>query len=99
MDLALERFESSLNDSQKKKWKDLMSTPSPEDVVAFTAQLEQDNTNRKSRRVAKVMLPFLESVQEFSSTMDVFAQVESNITALVWGSARLVILVYLRLLR
>jgi hypothetical protein len=62
-------------------------------VLAFTKQLYDADDARQSRRIADKLSGFLESVMQFSSAIDTFAQVEQNISSLVWGSVKVVVLV------
>lgn len=58
-------------------------------VVEVTASMDQ----KKSKYGAKRILPFLESIHQFSSIVDTFIQTDPKISALVWGSAKFLIMV------
>ncbi|KAF8241688.1 hypothetical protein K440DRAFT_591719, partial [Wilcoxina mikolae CBS 423.85] len=92
--LALDEFQRSLSPDQKKDF-DLItsSTPTAKDVVAFTQEIDQKNSWRKSRIMANRMSAVLESVQQYCAIIDTFVQSNPGIAALVWGSIKFVILI------
>jgi hypothetical protein len=91
---ALVAFENALSPNQKAQ---LLSFPSTlggsSEVLAFTNHLYDADATRQSRCIANKLSGFLESVMQFSSAIDTFAQVEQRISSLVWGSVKVVMLV------
>jgi hypothetical protein len=68
------------------------SSPTPDDVVQFTEQITKGMKTRKSNIFAERVQGLLYSIQQYSSIVDVCAS--SNLTAaLVWGSAKILLLV------
>jgi hypothetical protein len=90
---ALNAFENALSPSQKAQLLSFSSTLGSSEVLAFTKQLHDADDARQSRRIADKLSGFLESVMQFSSAIDTFVQVEQNISSLVWGSVKVVMLV------
>jgi hypothetical protein len=64
-------------------------------ILAFTAEIDKVNANRRSRCVSSRLFGILQSVQEFSSIADTFVSAHPEILALVWGCLKFTILVFL----
>ena len=62
-------------------------------ILAFTAEIDKVNANRRSRCVSSRLFGILQSVQEFSSIADTFVSSHPEIAALVLGSLKITILV------
>jgi hypothetical protein len=90
---ALDAFENALSPNQKAQLLSFSSILGSSEVLAFTKQLYDADDARQSRRIADKLSGFLESVMQFSSAIDTFVQVEQNISSLVWGSVKVVMLV------
>jgi hypothetical protein len=90
---ALVAFENVLSPNQKAQLLSFPSTLGPSEVLAFTNHLYDADATRQSRCIANKLGGFLESVMQFSSAIDNFAQVEQRISSLVWGSVKVVMLV------
>lgn len=90
---ALVAFENALSPNQKAQLLSFPSTLAPSEVLAFTNHLYDADATRQSRCIANKLGGFLESVMQFSSAIDTFAQVEQRISSLVWGSVKVVMLV------
>lgn len=71
------------------------ATPDANAVIAFTAQIDEENASRRSRGVANRLYKSLESIQQFTTVVDTFVQANPQIAALVWGSFKVAILVSL----
>ena len=92
---ALNDFQRSLsaeNSAQLHAFLTTSSTPNPQDVLQFTAQVDSDNARRKSRCVASRIQGLVAAVQQFSSIVDTFVQANPT-AALVWASIKVFILV------
>lgn len=90
---ALVAFENALSPNQKAQLLSFPSTLGSSEVLAFTNHLYDADATRQSRCIANKLSGFLESVMQFSSAIDTFAQVEQRISSLVWGSVKVVMLV------
>ena len=89
---ALCDFQNALTIEQKLHLSQLNSVPTTDEVIAFTARVDRENSERNSRCVASRLCGVLDSVQQFSSVLDTFAS-SNPIAGLVWGSLKLTILV------
>lgn len=94
---ALSEFQNGLTVSQKSELLSLQAVPDTSTVLAFTAELDRKNMQRRSRCVASRLIGVLESIQQYSSILDTFSQAHANIAALIWGSLKLTLLVSLGL--
>ena len=90
---ALVAFENALSPNQKAQLSSFPGTLGSSEVLAFTNHLCDVDATRQSRLIANKLSRFLESVMQFSSAIDTFAQVEQRISSLVWGSVKVVMLV------
>lgn len=93
LNTALRNFESSLSTQQRTDLRAVNATPDANAVIAFTAQIDEENASRRSRGVANRLYQSLESIQQFTSIVDTFVQANPQIAALVWGSFKVAILV------
>ncbi|KAF8252017.1 hypothetical protein K440DRAFT_658299 [Wilcoxina mikolae CBS 423.85] len=91
--LALDEFQQNLSPDQKNEFDSIASSsPNVQDVVLLTQEIDQKNSERKSRIMANRMSGVLESVQQYCVIIDTFVQSNPGIAALVWGSVKFVIL-------
>lgn len=95
LQVALREFQNVLNPDQKAQLLALNTTPDAAAVIAFTAEVDEENAKRSSRCVASRLCDVLQSVQQFSSVVETFVSSHPEIAALVWGSIKLTILVRL----
>lgn len=62
-------------------------------VLTFTAEIDQQNAQRRVRGVASRLYGVLESVRQFTSIIDTYVQAYPQVAALVWGSLKITLLV------
>lgn len=95
---ALNEFQQNLSPDQKNQYSLAISTtPTPEDVLLLTDEINKKHSSRKSRVHSDRLRIVLECVQQWSSIVDTLVQV-NQIAALVWGSVKVVVRVFLRCL-
>lgn len=58
-------------------------------VLTFTAEIDQRIAKRRVRGVASRLYGVLESVRQFTSTIDTYVQSYPQIAALIWGSLQI----------
>jgi hypothetical protein len=90
---ALRDFQDILSPDQKRDLLVQATVPDAAAVIILTAEIDNQNAKRRSRRVATRLNTFLESVQQFSSVANTFISTSPNMAALLWGSVKLAILV------
>lgn len=73
----------------------MAAVPDATAIIAFTTQLDNENSKRGSRCFATRLLTFLQSIQQFTVVVDTFVSSNPAISALVWGSVKLAVLVSL----
>jgi hypothetical protein len=95
---AILEFQSILDDKEKVRLKNLSQKPDANAVLTFTASLDRMNPNHRGRSIATRLYSFLQCIQQFTSTVDVFVQANPAIAALVWGSVRFTMTVGLLML-
>jgi hypothetical protein len=91
--LALRDFQDILNPDQKRDLLAQATVPDAAAVIILTAEIDNQNAKRTSRRVATRLDTFLQSVQQFSSVAGTFVSPSPNMAGLVWGSVKFTILV------
>ncbi|KAI9866921.1 MAG: hypothetical protein M1813_000318 [Trichoglossum hirsutum] len=89
---ALRDFQDILSPDQKRDLLAQATVPDAAAVIILTAEIDNQNAKRRSRRVATRLNTFLESVQQFSSVANTFISPSPNMAALLWGSVKLAIL-------
>ena len=90
--VALEQFQDCLTPDQQDQFR-VVSTPTVADIVSLTDEINKKDSGRKSRVWAQRTRGILKSVQQYSAVVDTFVQANPAISALVWGSIKVVILV------
>ena len=95
LEQALSEFEFVLTEEQKA---DLHSyrgqLPSATAAMTLTAEIDRDNSRRRTRCVGPRLTTFLESVQQFSTIVDTFVSGSQSVVAgLVWGGVKVALLV------
>ena len=90
---ALDNFEAVLTPEQKKHLLGFAAVPDPTAVIAFTTELDNKNAERGRCCVATRLLPFLQSIHQFTTVVDTFVSFNPTVPALVWGSVKFAILV------
>lgn len=93
---AIEDFESVLTDNERTSLRHIRTIPDADAVMTFTAELDASNRSRKGRSIASRLHFVLESVREFSATIDTLVSSNPSIAALIWGSIKLTMLVSIR---
>ena len=92
---ALSEFESLINHEQKIQLHSFSSEiPDATAVMKLTSEIDRKNSNRRSRCIGSRLTNILESVQQFTTVIDVsIGSSQSNIAALTWGGVKLALLV------
>lgn len=90
---VLHEFQSSLNDAERLRLSQIKETPNVDSAIQFTALLDRENTERKGASLATRVYAMLLSVQQFSGIVDTFISSNPSISALVWGSVKLTMMV------
>ena len=55
--------------------------------------LQQDRKSKKAQKYARHFTAFLSSIQQFSAVLDTLAQAGPDLSNVIWGSVKLVIMV------
>jgi hypothetical protein len=93
---AVTKFRAGLTPAQASELSKQSSKPNTTSILAFTAEIDKVNADRRSRCVSSRLFGILQSVKEFSDVADTFVSAHPEIAALVWGSLKLTILVSVR---
>lgn len=93
---ALNDYETILSDEDKIR---LHSQGVPDVMAAlnFATTIDTKNASHRRQCMGPRLITFLESVQQFSSTVDTFVSSHPEIAALVWGGLKLALLVLISL--
>jgi nitrate/nitrite-specific signal transduction histidine kinase len=95
LDRALEDFRNNLSPEQKVELESISNgTPKPEDVSELVAKINLRNSERKSRMCADKLRTILDSIQQYCTVVDTFIQSYPTVAGLVWGTAKIFILVF-----
>ncbi|KPM39248.1 hypothetical protein AK830_g7313 [Neonectria ditissima] len=90
---AVARFQAILSDEHRIKLQNLRGAPhDSQAVIAFTAELDRLDPNRRGKSVASRLASFLQTIQQFSPVVDTYVQSNPQLAALIWGSVRLTFL-------
>lgn len=95
---ALSEYEAILADDQKAKFRICCGQLPPDttDVMRFTAEIDRDSHNRRSRCVGPRLMNLLQSVQQFFTVVDVVVGgSQSQIACGIWGVLKMSLLVIL----
>lgn len=87
---ALNEFQQRLPPDQKHQLDAANLTPNPEDVISLLDEINIKYSSSIRRVLAGRMSPVLNSIQQYSTVIDTFAQI-NGIAALIWGSVKIVI--------
>ncbi|KAI0440131.1 hypothetical protein F4803DRAFT_528501 [Xylaria telfairii] len=90
---AVSEFRTALDENQRRELDKFKSIPDADAILAFTAQLDSPNRNRRGRSFASRLHTTLLAVRNFCSVADTFVSAHPEIAALVWGSVKLTMLV------
>ena len=90
---AISEYEAVLQDSEKAEFRSLRAGRPPDvsDVMAVTAAIDRNNSHRRSRRCFGPRLTnVLESVQQFSTIVDILVGGSQSLTAsAIWGTVKM----------
>ena len=89
---SVARFRARLTPEQQADLTRIATTPGPNSVLQFTAEIDRRNTGKQSRCVAARVQTVLQSVQQFCGVVDTFVSSNPKIAALVWGTFKLSLL-------
>lgn len=90
---AVTNFKSALTEDQRRDLENIKTVPGTDAVLAFTAQLDLKNRQKKGRSIASRLYTLLESVRNFTTVVDTLVSSNPDIAALVWGSVKLTMIV------
>ena len=93
LEIALSEFGSILTDDERKQLQQIKSVPDASAALVFTARLDASNSARRGKSIGARAYSMLQSIQQFSTIIETFVSANPNIAALVWGSAKLTVLV------
>ena len=89
---ALSEFEAVLHDDQKARFRVYKSQtpPGPVDVMRFTAEIDRDHGQKTRRCVGPRLTNLLQSVQQFSTVIDLAVGGSQNLMAgSIWGALKM----------
>jgi len=90
---ALSEYEAILSDTEKATFRTLRSgqTPAVSDVMKLTAEIDRNNSLRRSRRCfGPRFTNILEAIQQFSTIVDVIiGGSQSLIASAIWGTLKM----------
>jgi Cdc6-like AAA superfamily ATPase len=89
---ALMNFENILTKEQKQQYIASSTKPDASSVLAFVAEIDENNKGRASRCVAPRLYTFLDATQQFAGVVDTFVSSNPTIAALVWGGVKTAVL-------
>jgi hypothetical protein len=89
---ALTIFENILTEEQKQQYQASSIKPDASSVLAFVAEVDENNKSRGSRCVAPRLYTFLDAAQQFTGVVDTFISSNPAIAALVWGGVKMAVL-------
>lgn len=85
---ALADYESILSDDDRKQLHN-QGTPDIMAAMNFTTVIDRECNERRRRCMGTRLMPFLESIQQFSQIIDTFVSSHPEVAALVWGGVKL----------
>lgn len=87
-------FQAILTDDDRKKLHQLKTTShDSQSIIAFTAELDLLDKNRRGKSVASRLSSFLQMIEQFTPIVDTYIQSNPDIAALIWGSIKLTFMV------
>ncbi|MCJ1399178.1 hypothetical protein MMC11_002380 [Xylographa trunciseda] len=91
---AISDFNAVLSDDQKERVRAYqLKTPAPSAVFQLTAEIDKENSSRRGRCVGPRLTSLLESIQQFTTVVDVFvAGSQSHIAGAIWGGVKLALM-------
>lgn len=92
LNTALENFQKTLTEEQKREFQNSTTTPDIASVIEFVAEIDARNSSTTRRCVAPRLCTFLEATQQFTGVVDTFVSSNPIIAALVWGGVKTAIL-------
>ncbi|KAI0440730.1 hypothetical protein F4803DRAFT_461004 [Xylaria telfairii] len=94
LQVALAEFQSILSVEDRQRLQTIKNKPEADAAIQFTATLGQENAaKRKGQSICSRLYSVLLSVQQFSNVVDTFVSANPSISALVWGSVKLTMLI------
>ena len=94
---SVARFRARLTPEQQADLTRIATTPGPNSVLQFTAELDRRNAGKQSRCVAARLQTVLQSVQQFCGVVETFVSSNPKIAALIWGTFKLSLLACLEI--
>lgn len=95
---AIREFQAILSTTQKGQLLAQSTKPDATSILAFTAEVDKVNADRRSRCVSSRLFGILQSIQDYTSIVDTFVSAHPEIAALLWGTIKFTVLVYSYLL-
>lgn len=89
---ALHDYEAILSDEERVQLRS-QGVPSANDAINLTTLIDKKTKDNRLHCMGPRLITFLESVQQFSSIVDVSVSSNPQVAALVWGGVKLALLV------
>ncbi|KAH0530195.1 hypothetical protein TsFJ059_004852 [Trichoderma semiorbis] len=86
-------FQRALTDDQQRELRSIKIVPDTTAVLVFTAELDSLNRNRKGRSIASRLHSILQSVRDFSTSVEAVDSTHSGVASMLWGTVKLTMLV------
>ncbi len=91
---ALVEYENILSDEERSQLR-AEGVPDATAAINLTTRIDRDCNDRRSRCMGPRLITVLESIQQFSTTVDTIISSHPEYAALVWGGVKLALLVML----
>ncbi|KAJ6118426.1 hypothetical protein N7471_013893 [Penicillium samsonianum] len=91
LNAALENFQNTLTEEQKREFQKSTTTPDIASVIEFVAEIDARNSRMRTP-MAPRLCTFLDAAQQFTGIVDTFVSSNPIIAALVWGGVKTAIL-------
>lgn len=91
---ALHDYETILSDEERVQLRS-QGVPNANDAINLTTLIDKKTKDNRRHCMGPRLITFLESVQQFSSIVNVFVSSNPQMAALVWGGVKLALLVSL----
>ncbi|KAJ5421394.1 hypothetical protein N7491_009839 [Penicillium cf. griseofulvum] len=92
LNAALENFQNTLTEEQKREFRESTTKPDIASVIVFVAEIDARNSSTTRRSMAPRLCTFLEATQQFTDVVNTFVSSNPILAALVWGGIKTAIL-------
>ena len=90
LETALNEYETILTPGERKEFR-AQTTPDASAAINLTTTI--DSNVRRSHCVGPRLITFLESIQQFSTTIDTLVSAHPEVAALIWGGVKVALTV------